>query len=247
MRLVGFSTGALALGDFRRGVRLLQERGVQAVELSALRIGEVDPLLDSLDKLDLTGFVYISFHAPSMFPKDLESQLAHRLQIVARRGWPIILHPDAVHDFSKWKPLGNFLLVENMDKRKRRGRTVSEMEFVFEQLPDASLCFDIGHARQVDPTMTEAALILKKFGSRLKQLHISDVNTQNTHGPLTYGSIGAFRQVAHLICADVPAVLECRLDDPEDILKELSRAEEALTPIKAAPHPVHARRLAACD
>ncbi len=48
---IGFSTGALAYGDFEIGVRLLRERGVLAVELSALRDKELPPLVAALDGL----------------------------------------------------------------------------------------------------------------------------------------------------------------------------------------------------
>jgi len=46
MRLVGFSTGALAFADFRRGLQMLRETGAKAVELSALRAAELDPLME---------------------------------------------------------------------------------------------------------------------------------------------------------------------------------------------------------
>ena len=41
MSLFGFSTGALALGDFRRALELLQGVDADAVELSALREKEL--------------------------------------------------------------------------------------------------------------------------------------------------------------------------------------------------------------
>ena len=72
------------------------------------------------------------------------------------RNWPIVVHPDAMFDFSLWREFGNLLCLENMDKRKPVGRTVQELDRIFQELPDASFCFDIGHARQVAPTMTEA-------------------------------------------------------------------------------------------
>ena len=55
-----------------------------------------------------------------------------------------------------WRQLGDRVLVENMDKRKPVGRTVEELDLIFEQLPAAGMCFDIAHARQVDSSMTEA-------------------------------------------------------------------------------------------
>jgi hypothetical protein len=208
MRPVGFSTGALAYGDFRRGIAMSRTQECQALELSALREPELLPMLDALDGLDLSSFSYVSIHAPSQFEPEWEALLFQSLYDQRHRRWPIVVHPDALFDLSLWRTLGPLLCVENMDKRKPIGRTARELERIFKQLPDASLCFDIGHARQCDSTMTEAYLILKEFGSKLRQVHVSEVNTASKHDPLSYGSILAFREVAHLISDDVPLILE---------------------------------------
>jgi hypothetical protein len=65
MKCIGFSTGALARGDFRRALQMLSGKNVNAVELSALRQDELAPLVQQLGQLDLSRFQYISFHAPS--------------------------------------------------------------------------------------------------------------------------------------------------------------------------------------
>ena len=53
MRPIGFSTGALALGDFRSALAMLVPHSVKAVELSALRDKELMPLMAALPSLDL--------------------------------------------------------------------------------------------------------------------------------------------------------------------------------------------------
>jgi sugar phosphate isomerase/epimerase len=104
--------------------------------------------------------------------------------------------------------LGNLLCIENMDKRKPVGRTVRELELLFQEFPQASFCFDIGHARQVDTSMVEAYLMLKHFRSRLRQVHISEVNTQSKHDRLSFVSIVGFQEVTHLIPSSTPAIIE---------------------------------------
>jgi hypothetical protein len=226
-RPIGFSTGALAYADFERALRMLRPLPVHAVELSALRQPELAPLTDSLDRLDLSQFSYIAFHAPSRIEPSAEAEVVERLERVAQRGWPVILHPDAIHNYSLWRRLGKALCIENMDRRKPAGRTVAELGPIFEELPEAGFCFDIGHARQVDSTMTEAYFLLRHFGSRLRQLHVSEVNTRSTHDPLSYGCVLAFRQVAEFIPEHVPLILETPV--PEDrIESEMERAREAL-------------------
>lgn len=138
MRPIGFSTGALAYADFRHGIELALSIPCQAIELSALRQPELLPMLDALDELDLSRFSYVSIHAPSQMEAEWEATLRERLLEELPRGWPIILHPDAIRDFTLWREFGSLLCIENMDKRKPIGRTAKELDLVFKQLPDAT-------------------------------------------------------------------------------------------------------------
>jgi hypothetical protein len=227
MRPIGFSTGALAYADFRRGLEMVMHKSLGSVELSALRQHELMPLLDALPTLDLSGFEYVSLHAPSQYDQAWEQMLSTRLQAEAWRGWPIVIHPDAIHDFGLWRELGPAVCIENMDKRKPIGRTADELARIFERLPTAKLCFDIGHARQLDLTMTEAYLILREFNSRLIQVHVSEVNARSKHIPLSYSSILAFQEVARLIPANVPLILETPVSEAE-MDSEIAKVCQAL-------------------
>jgi endonuclease IV len=137
------------------------------------------------------------------------------------------LHPDAITDFGMWRELGSAICIENMDKRKPIGRTARELESVFKELPEATFCFDIGHARQLDLTMTEAYMILRAFGSKLRQVHVSEVNSRSKHGPLSYSSMLAFREVAHLIPAGVPLILETPIGE-EAMESEIAKVRDAI-------------------
>lgn len=75
--------------------------------------------------------------------------------------------------------------------------------------------------------MTESYLILKEFGSRLRQVHLSEVNTRSKHDRLSYSSILSFQEVAHLIPAHVPVILETPLAEVE-MKAEMAKALEAL-------------------
>jgi hypothetical protein len=229
MRAIGFSTGSLAFGDFERGLAMVHGKAaVNAVELSALRQPELVPLVGSLDRLDLRAFVYVSVHAPSRMSQEEERAAIVHLRAVAERRWPIIIHPDAIHDWSLWGVFGEQLLIENMDKRKQAGRTAQELSKIFVQLPAASLCFDLGHARQVDPTMTEATLILKQFRNRIKQLHVSDVDSESKHDRLSFESVLAFQKVADFLPENVPAILETPVQGTE-LEEEVKIARQALS------------------
>src|SRR6266513_4699544 len=138
MPLIGFSTGALACGDFDRALRMLEGRSVNAVELSALRLHELPRLVNARDSLDLRQYEYVSVHAPSRFREQEELEVVELLKEFGPYGWPIILHPDAIYNVGLWSQFGDLLCIENMDKRKAIGRTVTELQNFFSSLPHAS-------------------------------------------------------------------------------------------------------------
>lgn len=226
--MIGFSTGAIAYSDFRRGLELLREQKVRIAEISALRMVEWAPLIQALDDLDLSAFDYVSIHLPSAMSAAEESIVVQSLQAIRDRKFPLILHPDAIHDFGPWRALGELVRVENMDKRKLIGRTEAELGAIFRELPDANLCFDIGHAAQVDATMTEAYFILKCYRERIAQLHVSEVNSRSKHDALSYATIQSFRDVAHMIPRGLPIILETPVA-PDKMQEEMSKARLALT------------------
>ena len=161
--------------------------------------------------------------------------MVDQLGLFAELGYPVVVHPDVMLTSATWRVLGDKLLVENMDKRKPVGRNVSELKPFFESLPDARFCFDIGHARQVDPSMTEASLLLQAFSDRLAEVHISEVNTASRHDPISRNAVLAFQSVEAYIPDDVPIVLETLIADGQsDILTEIRRAREALTNLSVA-------------
>jgi len=234
VRPIGFSTGAIAYADFKRALELLRGEAVTCVELSALRFQEADPLLRAIRDLDLTRYSYVSFHAPSSFDSEQEKVLVNELREHLPPNWPIILHPDTIHDQKLWRHFRSQLAIENMDQRKLGGRTVEELAVLFDQLPEASFCFDIGHARQCDTSMTEAYRMLKAFQPRLIQVHVSEVNSSSQHDPVSYAAQISFREVSGLIPTTVPLIVESRVGSTE-IGREIRRVHEAL------PDPVPAR------
>jgi len=208
MRPIGFSTGALAKGDFARGLSIQRsEAGTAAVELSALRENELEPLLAGLPELDLTGFEYISVHAPSKL-RGMPEETAFELLAALPASWPIVVHPEIMLTPKLWASLGSRLCIENMDDRKTTGRTVAELRQLFFLYPQAGFCLDVGHARQIDPTMASAILMLQEFGSRLRQIHVSEVGPMGEHLPLGVLARIAFKRVVNYVPAGCPLIIE---------------------------------------
>lgn len=211
MQLMGFSTGAIARRDFRAALTTLKKLHVDAIELSALRADEIHELIDALPALDLSCFRYVSVHAPSRLEDLAETELIQMLHTVTKRGWNVVVHPDLMKSLPSWKALGAGLLIENMDSRKSFGQNVAELESIFDALPDAGMCFDIGHARQVDRSMSLARALLRHFADRIRQLHMSDVDADCHHNRLGAAALTAFRMVSEWIPERAPIVLESQV------------------------------------
>ena len=231
-RRIGFSTGAIARGDFHAALAMIRQHKLAVVELSALRVGELRPLAGAIAGMDLSDFHFVSIHAPSKFSPEQEAEVLSLLGPLADQGFHIVAHPDTIFEPIRWRRLGDRLLIENMDKRKPIGRTVSELKPFFVALPEARFCFDIGHARQVDPSMTEAALLLNAFRGRLAEVHMSEVNTASRHDPLSANAVMAFSSIMAAIPENIPIILETLIDQGQsDVEREIRRANEVFCPV----------------
>ena len=222
VRSIGFSTGALALGDFDRGLALMAGRHTSVIELSALREQELPALMGALDRLQLDGYRYVSVHAPSRLHAMKEEAVAELLRPCIDRGWSVVLHPDAIVDHGCWRDFGRLLCIENMDKRKEAGRTAVELRRHFRELPEASMCLDLAHARQVDSTLGIARQIIREYGEKIVQLHLSELDVKSHHEPLSMGAVWAIREIAHLL-PHCPVILESMVQ-PDAIDGELEMA-----------------------
>jgi hypothetical protein len=236
MRSIGFSTGAVARGDFKAALGMLAANHIEVLELSALRLSELAPLVSAIQDLDLSAFSFVSFHAPSRFEYTDEAFVIDCLMQLLPLKIPIVVHPDVMFTDRRWKLFGETLLIENMDTRKAIGRSAKELTELFTRFPAAGLCFDIGHARQVDPTMIEAYRILTQHSLRLRQIHMSEVDTASHHRPISEYAILAFRQVARLIPPAVPIILETLIDKGQsEILTEIKKAWRAVSALDEFP------------
>ncbi|MDA8067527.1 MAG: TIM barrel protein [Actinomycetota bacterium] len=177
------------------------------VELSALSGDELPGLLAYLRGQPRLPFRYVSVHAPA---KDFDEQtVVGQLAELPFEVRAIVVHPDAMLDPGSYRTLGTRLVIENMDDRKHAGRTVDELQPVFDDLPDAGFCFDVAHAWSVDPSMQLAHELLDQFRTRLRHVHLSSLGSDGHHIPLRAEDEQLFGEVLQR-CRDVPWVLEAR-------------------------------------
>ena len=178
-----------------------------AVELSALSESELPSLLTFLQDDPQLPFRYLSVHGPSKQRRLDERELVQLLQGLPPWVDAIVMHPDTIADASVYEPLGRRLVLENMDIRKDDGRTTAQLERYFEALPDAGLCFDIAHAKSIDPTMAEGHAILDAYATRLRHVHLSSLDEDSHHVPLTSEDETLYPPLLQK-CRDVPWILE---------------------------------------
>lgn len=227
MRKFGFSTGALAKSDVKRALSMAAQHDTGAIEYSALRIGELEMMVNFLIHQQASHFGYVAFHAPSRFDASDEKRVVELLRVLVEKlGLHIVIHPDAIHDYALWRTFGENLCVENMDHRKPIGRTADELEEVFAKLPKARLCFDIGHAHEIDRSMSLAYEILRRFRNRIAHVHASEVSDDCQHRPFSASTHAAFSRLAGLIPESAPVILETdvpegRVGDQLDEAKEI--------------------------
>jgi hypothetical protein len=208
-RLVGASTGYMTelYGDWAALVARACEVSTAAVELSALAEPELGGLGSYLDEVTWLPFEYVAVHGPSKQRSLPERELALALASLGLEVDTIVLHPDELTDLAAFEALGATLALENMDARKAFGRTAAELADAFAALPAAGLCLDVAHAASVDPTLALAHELLDLHGHRLRHVHLSSLDAEGHHLPLSSEDRRRFAPVLDR-CRDVPWILE---------------------------------------
>jgi hypothetical protein len=74
----------------------------------------------------------------------------------------------------------------------------------------------------VDPTLGIARRMLRDYGTRLEQIHLSELDVTSRHEPLSAATVWAVREIARLI-PPCPVILES-LVPPNAIDAELAMA-----------------------
>jgi len=199
--------------DWTALVQEVQRTSTFAVELAALEAGELPGLVRFIAAAPALPFRFISLHAPSKGRRPREADLVAMLLEVVRSVDAIVVHPDTIDDPQRYAPLGTALVLENMDARKRDGRSAAEMAPYFAALPQAGLCFDIAHAASIDEELDEGRRLLDRFGARLRHVHLSSLDADCHHVPLTAADEERFAPLLRR-CRDVPWILEAPLREP---------------------------------
>ncbi len=211
---LGTSTGHLSdqRGDWPALAWEALRTSVFAAELAALSEDELPGLIADLGSRVELPFRFLSVHGPVKQRRMSEADMVATLAALPGFVDVVVVHPDQIQDASLYARLGSRLAIENMDARKRTGRSADELAPLFDALPDAGLCFDVAHAWSIDPTMEEGERLLDRFAGRLRHVHVSSLDEAGRHAPLTAEHE---ELIEHTLgrCLGVPWILEAPLPE----------------------------------
>jgi hypothetical protein len=205
---LGISTGwdVTNRGNWKELYRVAEAFNPFCFELSALSASEIPSLTKFVSQeLPLNG--YVSFHGPSKGMEDVDQKQVIRYLHALRLYGHVIMHPDTMGEMEPYRLLESNLLIENMDSRKPIGAYPDQLEEVFKTLPLANFCLDVAHAKSIDPSMQLAHELIDRFSYRLKEVHISSVDSGDHHIETTLADIQLYSPVLSRV-TEVPWILE---------------------------------------
>jgi hypothetical protein len=160
------------------------------IELCAI----VAPLVTSLAEYlategDVAAFSRVSLHAPVGIASPNEA--IEELLLLPLDG-DVILHPDVYGRSDAVAELGPRAVFENMDVAKRFGRTNEDLTTILERFPEAGFCLDVAHVWTNDQTLSLGHALIDAFGARLRQLHVSGIESDGTHRETTRDDLALY-------------------------------------------------------
>jgi hypothetical protein len=194
--MIGFSTGCLYKYYnplSKEAIEIVKSSGCKYIELCAGKIKRMG-LLKLLNRKDFAGFDYKSFHLPCgvrYFNDEITRRLFEKVSVVQKRiGFDtFVLHPDLVDDWDFIHSINLPFSFENMDNRKKFGKSVEDMQMVFLK-KDFGFVLDLTHAYTNDSSMKLAQELYENLYSRLCHFHLSGYSVKkrdkgdSSHCPL---------------------------------------------------------------
>ena len=165
--LLGFSTGCLYKTHervSRETFDVFREIGCNAIEVTCKDNASIEKLIKEISLSDLSGFSYISLHAPNVCDVDALNLLQEAQEIFNFE--TIVFHPEEVEDWDMLHKFNLPLAIENMDWRKEIGKSVESMEDIFSKL-NARMVLDINHCFTIDHSMLLAQNMFEKFDAKI--------------------------------------------------------------------------------
>jgi len=190
MTEIGFSIGDYYYWPNRRLNFLLKELIQRIPQVNAVELHAFSSLKEIMTNADLLNkFNYRSFHLPKKGYLKWVKDLNHCQKIVKFNH--LIIHPNIV---TNWPALLKYdlpIAVENMDKDKKKFKTLNELKSLLKKYPQLKFCFDLNHLHSNGFDNTSAWL--KEFKNQIAEIHHSTVGNQ-------YKKIFPGKRIKHSLC-----------------------------------------------
>jgi hypothetical protein len=199
-----------------------------AIELNCRNEGEMDYLL--INNLDLSGFDFVSMHAPQFsYGNDENSKrMLAKMELLTKKYniKNIVVHSDLVLDWDVFKNFKNIpVSIENMDHRKKSGKTIEDIQAVLDKY-DFKLTVDLQHCFVNDSSLRLAADFQEKFKNKIVEYHISGTDDDSMHYPLFKTEQDEI--INSLKNKNIPIIIESTFDEIGDHEKELEYIKNKL-------------------
>ena len=186
--------------------------------------------LSGIDAQWLSGLPYTTIHAPfNLFSSHASKEtILKQLNAISElyvktHAKSVVFHPAPCEKLALLAGRNFHVTVENLPPGKHTG--IPELRRIFKKYPEFSFCLDISHAYLW--SKYETARLIREFGSRLSQIHLSGTYRRKSHQSLQSVSRDFMQTIEGIKCLDLPLVVE------EDFrVKSLAGVKEELTFIR---------------
>jgi hypothetical protein len=183
---LGFAVSNLSddSNDLVRNIEKVLELDNEAFELSLTRVEKLKQKFTNKTFDLIKKFKYRSIHTlvkdsnlkNVYYPSREYSKWKETYDFLIQKINPnaLVFHPDLIKDF-EWlnKEYGSLIAFENLDKEKKFGLTIKDLDIVFDKCKKAKFVFDLNHLYTNDKSMKSASIFYNHFKSRITHYHIS--------------------------------------------------------------------------
>lgn len=197
-----------------RLLKYVKKLDVDGVEITFGRKEEVYSFKPSTSDIKfLKGLKYVSIHAPFRLIRNMESEeevedILRSIESLYKKvkAKNVIMHPFDIPEPEILMKFKFNVITENMPKIMKKNHKLITLEDVFRKYPKIGLCLDVAHAYR--KSMKETNEIVRKFGNKIRQIHLSGTYRGKDHLSLKCVTKDFFKSIEPIKSLRVPLIIE---------------------------------------
>lgn len=200
-----------------------------AIELHFADEGLTDYLLEH-QNIDLSGFSFISIHAPRIEYKNnaMSKEILEKLKQICldRKIDNVVFHTDWITDwdiFNEYRDIP--ISIENIDERGKKGRFIKDIKPILDKY-NFGLTLDLQHCFCNDETMELAKEFQEVFKNNIVEYHISGFDEKLLHYPLFKTRQDEI--IKSLKYKNIPIIIESAFDNLNEPVEELKYIKKGI-------------------